>query len=134
MRFTVLAVLSLTGCAAANEEVRLPRLFGAEAPAAVPAAPKPELLVDNHFGRDAMGALSEDELKKILAAKKADDRLVFFMADDKTNYGMLVAALDGARQAGADPLGMMTEPLEGQVTAPPPGGAPAPGTPAPPNP
>ena len=62
--------LALSSCAAASQEVRLPRLFGAEdaARAAAPAAPKPELLVDNHFQRDAMGGLSEDELKKILAA------------------------------------------------------------------
>jgi biopolymer transport protein ExbD len=70
-----------------------------------------------------------DELKKILAGKKSDDKLVFFMADDKTNYGLLVQALDGARQAGADPLGMMTEPLE--AAAPAPGGAPAPDAPKP---
>jgi biopolymer transport protein ExbD len=66
-------------------------------------------------------------LTSILKGKKKDDRLVFFMPDDKANYGSLVTALDGARQAGADPLGMMTEPIEGAGATP----APAP-TPAPP--
>jgi biopolymer transport protein ExbD len=64
-------------------------------------------------------------LKNILKGKKKDDRLVFFMADDKANYGLFVKALDGARQAGADPLGMMTEPIEA---------APQPAVPAPPPP
>ena len=48
-------------------------------------------------------------LKRMLAAKKADDKVVFFMADDATNYGRLIAALDGAKAAGAKVLGMATE-------------------------
>ena len=69
----------------------------------------------------------EERLRRVLAAKK-DDKLVFFMADDKANYGKVIAALDGARKAGAQILGMMTEQL-------PPGAVPAgppPTTPAPP--
>ncbi len=59
---------ALAGCAAAQKAVQMPRLF-APATDTTAAAPKaPELLVDNHFTRDAMGALSEDDLKKILAA------------------------------------------------------------------
>ncbi len=72
------------------------------------------------------------KLKRILAAKHKGDRLVFFMPDVKTNYAKLVSALDGARQAGAETLGMMTEdvPVPGQEVPGAPGGAPpAGGTP-----
>jgi N-acetylmuramic acid 6-phosphate (MurNAc-6-P) etherase len=69
----------------------------------------------------------------VLAAKSKGDRLVFFTAADKTNYAKLVAALDGARQAGAETLGMATEKLEAAKPAggergpeAPPGDAPAP--------
>ncbi|AEI62232.1 ExbD/TolR family protein [Corallococcus macrosporus] len=50
-----------------------------------------------------------NRLKRMLAAKKADDKVVFFMADDATNYGRLITALDGAKAAGAKVLGMATE-------------------------
>jgi len=53
-----------------------------------------------------------DKLKRMLAAKAKGDRLVFFMPDDKVNYAKLISALDGARQAGAETLGMMTEELQ----------------------
>src|SRR5687767_7175602 len=49
------------------------------------------------------------KLKRMLAAKPKEDRIVFFVADDKANYGKLVAAFDGAKQAGAFVLGMATE-------------------------
>jgi biopolymer transport protein ExbD len=70
-----------------------------------------------------------NELRKLLRGKSKDDRLVFFLAEDKANYGKLIGALDGARQAGAETLGMMTEQIEGAGggTAPPaPGPAPDP--------
>ena len=69
------------------------------------------------------------KLKRILNAKHKGDRLVFFMPDTKTNYAKVVYALDGARLAGAETLGMMTEdvPVPGQEL-PPGGGAPG-GTP-----
>ncbi len=66
-----------------------------------------------------------ERLTKILNGKKKGDKLVFFTADDKTNYGKIVAALDGARQAGAETLGMATEKIE----APAPGDPNAPGVP-----
>jgi biopolymer transport protein ExbD/biopolymer transport protein TolR len=67
-----------------------------------------------------------EKLKRVLAAKAKGDRLVFFTAADKTNYALLVAALDGARQAGAETLGMATEKLEApKAPEPPPEGAPA---------
>ncbi len=57
-------------------------------------------------------------LERILAARPRDNRLVFFMADDRTNYAKLVTALDGARQAGAQTLGMMTKDLEQAAAVP----------------
>ncbi len=68
-----------------------------------------------------------NRMKRILAAKAPGDRLVFFMPDEKTNYGKLIAAIDGAKQAGAEIIGMMTELPEGAAASP--GGAPAPGSP-----
>ncbi|WP_338869687.1 biopolymer transporter ExbD [Myxococcus stipitatus] len=50
-----------------------------------------------------------NRLKRMLAAKKPDEKVVFFMADDSTNYGRLIGALDGAKAAGAKVLGMATE-------------------------
>jgi biopolymer transport protein ExbD len=50
-----------------------------------------------------------EKLKRMLAAKSKEDRIVFFVADDQANYGKLVAAFDGAKQAGAFVLGMGTE-------------------------
>ena len=82
---------------------------------------------------------SQDEyvnrLKKMLAAKAKDEKVVFFMANDKTNYGKLIVALDGAKAAGARVLGMATEDLpQGAVVPGAEGGAaPAPApAPAPP--
>jgi biopolymer transport protein ExbD len=51
-----------------------------------------------------------DKLKAKLERRKGDDKIVFFIADDKANYARLVTALDGAKQAGANVLGMMTTP------------------------
>jgi biopolymer transport protein ExbD len=73
-----------------------------------------------------------EKLKHVLAAKAHGDRLVFFTADEKTNYGKLVAALDGAKQAGAETLGMATDTIEAPRApeAPPaPDAPPAPVTP-----
>jgi biopolymer transport protein ExbD len=57
-----------------------------------------------------------DKLTVAIAAKKKGDRLVFFTAEDKTNYAKLVHALDGARVAGAEILGMATDKIEGLPT------------------
>ena len=40
------------------------------------------------------------------------DRIVFILAEDGANYGQMVHLLDGARQAGADTLGLMTDDLD----------------------
>ncbi|AKJ01389.1 Biopolymer transport protein ExbD/TolR [Archangium gephyra] len=49
-------------------------------------------------------------LTRVLAARPAGDRLLFFTADDRAPYGRVVAALDGAKAAGAEVLGLMTAP------------------------
>lgn len=53
-----------------------------------------------------------DKLKAKLDKRKPDDKIVFFISDEKANYGRLVVAFDGAKQAGAKVLGMMTTPPE----------------------
>jgi biopolymer transport protein ExbD len=50
-----------------------------------------------------------ERLRTILAPRSPSDKVVFVVAEDKLNYGRLVAALDGAKQAGAETLGMMTQ-------------------------
>jgi biopolymer transport protein TolR len=65
-----------------------------------------------------------ERMKRVLAAKPPEERLVFFIPEEKANYGRFVFALDGARAAGAKILGVITEPVTGIVT---PGDA-APGT------
>jgi biopolymer transport protein TolR len=57
-------------------------------------------------------------LQRALAAKPKGERLVFFMPEERANYGRLVVALDGAKKAGAETLGMMTE--KGDAVAAPP--------------
>ena len=56
-----------------------------------------------------------DQLKRVMAARAAGDRLVFFTADDEAKYARLVTALDGARKAGAEILTMTTEPMVGKM-------------------
>ena len=73
-----------------------------------------------------------ERLKRVLAAKSGDDKLVFFMPDDKANYGKLITALDGAKAAGAKILGMVTTEIgAGAPGAPAEGGAPPAPTPTP---
>ena len=63
-------------------------------------------------------------IKRALAAKSYEEKLVFFIPDDKAPYPRVVQALDWTRSAGAYLLGVVTEPVAGVL----PGGAPAPGT------
>ena len=55
-------------------------------------------------------AVSENEYVAQLEDKLRDkaDRTVFVLSDDAANYGKLVHVLDGAKQAGAQTLGMVT--------------------------
>ena len=77
-------------------------------------------------------ALSDEDyqarIKRALAAKPYDEKLVFFLPDDKAPYPRVVQVLDWSRNAGAHVLGVVTEPVAGVL----PGGELAPGTPAPP--
>ncbi len=52
-----------------------------------------------------------NRLRRVLAARPPGDRLVFFDAHDQARHQRLVAALDGARQAGAEILTITTEPM-----------------------
>src|SRR5258706_6742984 len=47
-----------------------------------------------------------DRLKTILARKPPNDKVVFMVADEAASYGRLVAVIDGAKQAGAETIGM----------------------------
>jgi biopolymer transport protein ExbD len=111
--------------------------------------PKDQLVV----GIDAAGVLRVngqvtpwdgyvDLLRQQLDSRTPDDRVVIVLPEDDASYPLLVRAFDGARQAGAETLGMNTDVLPPQVVVaaplePAPGlpmapGAPAPGaTPAP---
>jgi hypothetical protein len=91
----ILVLVSLTACAAAREEVRMPALFAADAaaPAAAPEAPK--LLEVNHFNRDSMGTVSEEELRNILQAP------VFL--EEKSRLG-IVPVSDGYGANGEIPV------------------------------
>ncbi|HUM10449.1 MAG TPA: biopolymer transporter ExbD [Myxococcaceae bacterium] len=62
-------------------------------------------------------------IKRALAAKSYEEKLVFFLPDDKAPYPRVVQVLDWSRAAGAYILGVVTEPVAGIL----PGGAPAPG-------
>ncbi|MBN1208313.1 MAG: biopolymer transporter ExbD [Myxococcaceae bacterium] len=71
-----------------------------------------------------------NRLKRMLAAKAREERVVFFMADDKANYGKLIGVMDGAKSAGAVVLGMTTEELpQGAVLPGTEGAAPVPEAP-----
>jgi biopolymer transport protein ExbD len=48
-------------------------------------------------------------LRGLLASKAENDKLVFVTADDAANYGVLLAVIDGAKEAGAQVIGMATE-------------------------
>jgi biopolymer transport protein ExbD len=72
-----------------------------------------------------------ERMKRVLAAKPPEERLVFFIPEEKANYARVVFALDGARNAGAKILGVITEPVTGVVTPAEPGAPGAPGAPTP---
>ena len=70
-------------------------------------------------------------LTHMLNTKKRDERVVFFVAHDEASYGKLVAALDGAKAAGARVLGFAPEEsgvavVPGALPGAPEGTAPAP--------
>jgi biopolymer transport protein ExbD len=50
------------------------------------------------------------KLKRVLAAR--GDRTVFFDADEDTEFGVAVEAMDLARGGGATTIAVLTEPLK----------------------
>jgi len=53
------------------------------------------------------------KLRKMLAAKSSRaERVVFFSVDGQAGYDKVIFALDGARQAGASSLGLLTAPMD----------------------
>jgi biopolymer transport protein ExbD len=50
-----------------------------------------------------------DRLRTILSRKGPKDKIVFMVADEAANYGSLVLLIDGAKQAGAETIGMATQ-------------------------
>ena len=81
----------------------------------IDAAGKLKINADEISGDDYV-----ERLRRFVAARPRGERLVFFMADEQANYGKLVTALDGARAAGAETLGMMTDKVETEVPVEPP--------------
>ncbi len=64
----IITVVATCSCAAAQKHAALPPLaLATEAAADAPAA-RPTLLTENHFARDALGGLTEAQLKDILQA------------------------------------------------------------------
>ena len=50
-----------------------------------------------------------EKLRARLQRKIDSQKIVFVVAEDEANYGIVVAALDGAKKAGATTLGMATD-------------------------
>lgn len=48
-------------------------------------------------------------LSEILSPRNLEDRVVFVVAEEKTNYGRVVAIIDSMKQAGAETIGMATQ-------------------------
>lgn len=48
-------------------------------------------------------------LSEILNPRNLEDRVVFLVAEEKTNYGRVVAIIDSMKQAGAETIGMATQ-------------------------
>jgi biopolymer transport protein ExbD len=61
-------------------------------------------------GADVTLAELPERLRRMFAAR--DDHVLFFDADDDANYGLVMQALDQAREGGAVTLGMLTSPMQ----------------------
>lgn len=95
--------------------------IGVRVPATEQVEQKDEVPPDQLVVRlDAKGELSinettvphseyVDRLRAILSKKRANDKLVFMVAEDGANYGKLLDVIDGAKQAGAVTIGMATQ-------------------------
>jgi biopolymer transport protein TolR len=72
-----------------------------------------------------------DRLRSMLSSKAPSDKVVFVVAEEATPYGTLMNVIDGAKQAGAETIGMATE-LPADLASAQPAAPPAPPAPAPP--
>lgn len=70
-----------------------------------------------------------NQMKTLMGKRRGPDKVAFFAADDKANYGKLVGLLDQAKIAGVEVLGMMTQLPESAAPGVP--GAPPPPPPPP---
>jgi biopolymer transport protein ExbD len=61
-------------------------------------------------GADVTLAELPERLRRMFAAR--DDHVLFFDADDDASYGLVMQALDQAREGGAVTLGMLTSPMQ----------------------
>jgi biopolymer transport protein ExbD len=57
-----------------------------------------------------------DRLRRIFAARP--DHILFVDADDRATYGLVVRAMDGAREGGAVTIAALTHPLAASPSAP----------------
>jgi biopolymer transport protein ExbD len=92
-------------------EVQLPEV--SQAPAGEPP-PEDQVVVgitgEGRFTVNTHPVTDEDyipQLKRILNAKPPGQKLLFFSADAQARYERLVVALSGAKEAGAETLGMV---------------------------
>jgi biopolymer transport protein ExbD len=92
--------------------VKLPEV--SEEPAG--ATPEEQVVVgvtaEGRFTINAEPIGDEDyipRLRRILAARPEGQKLLFFMPDGRARYSRLVAALNGAKAAGAETLGMIPQ-------------------------
>ncbi|MFP2933170.1 ExbD/TolR family protein [Pyxidicoccus sp. 3LG] len=77
-----------------------------EKPWVVGLTPEGKLMLNDEPVEDADYV---PRLRKILDARPRGQRHVFFKVEDKAGYGRLVTALDGAKAAGAEELGVLTD-------------------------
>lgn len=101
--------LFITSCAAAQKVASLPPLALAAERAAAPAAPT--LLTENHFARDAMGTLSEAQLRDILQAPVfLEEKARVGIVPVREGYGadeeLPLAGVPGALAATLDETGL----------------------------
>jgi biopolymer transport protein TolR len=71
-----------------------------------------------------------DRLRSMLSRKAPSDKVVFIQAEDLTPYGNLMSVIDGAKQAGAETIGMATQ-LPTDLSSAAPSAPPAPPAPPP---
>ncbi len=70
------------------------------------------ITVEGRFTVNAQTVSDEDyipRLKSLLEGRPAGQKLLFFMPDAQARYERLVVALSGAKEAGAETLGMVTK-------------------------